>query len=211
MAAAMANSSSQSNPVRPWRHRHRALDLVDRLLSGKSPTSVQRVEGLTAGDLMSRRVVTASPDDDLRQAARTMIVYSVKRLPVVSEGHLVGLVSRADLMHYFDRPDAAIAADVDRTLASPLSAPECHRIASAVDDGVVHPHRDRPARQRRQGGYWCPVANRGRGRRPRRTGGPRSRAWSRQPAGTVGAVSGVISVGHVDAANPGRAPVIPAE
>jgi CBS domain-containing protein len=119
------------------RHRHRALDLVDRLLSGRDPTSLTRITGLTAGDIMSRRVVTASPDDDLRQAAKTMLIYGVKRLPVVSEGRLVGLMSRADLMRYFDRPDAEIAADVERTLADPLSAPEDHRIASAVQDGVV--------------------------------------------------------------------------
>jgi CBS domain-containing protein len=119
------------------RHRHRALDLVDRLLSGRKPTSLDRIVGLTAGDMMSRRVVTASPDDDLRQAARTMLVYGVKRLPVVSDGRLVGLMSRADLMRYFDRPDADIAADVERTLANPLSAPEDNRIASMVHDGVV--------------------------------------------------------------------------
>src|SRR5579859_4183348 len=119
------------------RHRHRALDLVDRLLSGKDATWQQRVDGLTVGDIMTRRVVTASPDDDVRQAARTMLVYSIKRLPVVSEGHLVGLMSRADLMRTFDRPDTDIAADVDRTLASPLSAPEDHGIAGAVHDGVV--------------------------------------------------------------------------
>jgi CBS domain-containing protein len=119
------------------RHRHRALDLVDRLLSGKEPTSLHRIVGLTAGDIMSRQVVAASPDDDLRQAARTMLVYGVKRLPVVSDGRLVGLMSRADLMRYFDRPDADIAADVERTLANPLSAPEDNRIASMVHDGVV--------------------------------------------------------------------------
>jgi CBS domain-containing protein len=118
-------------------HRHRALDLVDRLLSGKDQTSLTRIAGLTAGDIMSRRVVTASPDDDLRQAAKTMLIYGVKRLPVVSEQRLVGLMSRADLMRYFDRPDAEIAADVERTLADPLSAPEDHRIASVVHDGVV--------------------------------------------------------------------------
>jgi CBS domain-containing protein len=119
------------------RHRHRALDLVDRLLSGKDPTSFDRIVGLTAGDIMSRRVVTASPDDDLHQAARTMLVYGVKRLPVLSDGRLVGLLSRADLMRYFDRPDADIAADVERTLVNPLSAPEDHRIVSTVHDGVV--------------------------------------------------------------------------
>lgn len=118
-------------------HRHRALDLVDRLLSGQHPPPLQHAGGLTAGDLMTRRVVTASPEDDLRQAARTMLVNSVKRLPVVSDGHLVGMVSRADLMRCFDRPDEAIADEVDRTLASPLSAPDDHRIVSAVHDGVV--------------------------------------------------------------------------
>jgi CBS domain-containing protein len=119
------------------RHRHRALDLVDRLLSGEDQTSLRRVVGLTAGDIMSCRVVTGSPDDDLHQAARTMLVYGIKRLPVVSEGRLVGLMSRADLMRYFNRPDTDIAADVERTLASPRSAPEDHGISGTVHDGVV--------------------------------------------------------------------------
>ncbi len=73
-----------------------------------------------------------------------MLVNSVKRLPVVSDGHLVGLVSRADLMRYFDRPDADIADDVQRTLASPLSAPDDHHIVSAVHDGEVTLHRNGP-------------------------------------------------------------------
>jgi CBS domain-containing protein len=119
------------------RHRHRALDLVDRVLSSKDATSVRRIEGLTAGEIMTRQVITVSPDDDLRQAARTMLVHGVKRLPVVSGGDLVGLVSRADLMRYFDRSDSDVAADVERTLANPLRAPEDHRIVSSVHDGVV--------------------------------------------------------------------------
>jgi hypothetical protein len=115
---------------------HRGLRWLGHMLEGRGHT-LGRVEGLTANEVMTRRVVTASPDDDLRQAARTMLVYGVKRLPVVSEGHLVGLVSRADLMRYFDRPDADIASAVERTLADPLSALEDHRIVCAVRDGVV--------------------------------------------------------------------------
>ena len=53
---------------------------------------VRKAEGLTAGDLMTRSPVTASPGDDpVEQAVRMMYFLRVKRLPVVnSGGQLVG-------------------------------------------------------------------------------------------------------------------------
>ena len=48
-------------------------------------------------DIMTRGCVTVSPGDDCRQAARSMAAQQVRRLPVVEEGKLVGIVSLADL------------------------------------------------------------------------------------------------------------------
>lgn len=52
----------------------------------------------TAADVMTRRVVTVEPTASIRQAAHLMASRHLKRLPVVDHGHLVGIVSRADLL-----------------------------------------------------------------------------------------------------------------
>jgi CBS domain-containing protein len=53
----------------------------------------------TAGTLMTRPAVTASPDDDLPTTARTLVTSGHRRLPVVAgDGRLVGVVSRRDLL-----------------------------------------------------------------------------------------------------------------
>lgn len=48
-------------------------------------------------ELMTRRLVTAAPDDDLRDAASVMASRQIRRLPVVEHGQLVGMLSLADL------------------------------------------------------------------------------------------------------------------
>ncbi|HEX3575834.1 MAG TPA: CBS domain-containing protein [Rhodopila sp.] len=52
----------------------------------------------TAADVMVRRVYTAREDTTLPEIAELMIAHAVKRLPVLRDGKLVGIVSRADLV-----------------------------------------------------------------------------------------------------------------
>jgi predicted transcriptional regulator len=74
---------------------------------------LEKADGVTAGDLMTSNVVTVKPDDTVEQAARLMYHLQVKRLPVVDAGCcLVGIVSRADLLTVFDRPDGEIRAEI---------------------------------------------------------------------------------------------------
>lgn len=106
--------------------RHR-----DRRWAGKA-------DGLTAGDVMTTNVVTAAPGEQVAVAARRMLTRKVKRLPVVEpDGRLVGIISRHDILRIFDRPDAAIAADLAARLDNPLHAPEAHCVVSDVVDGVA--------------------------------------------------------------------------
>jgi CBS-domain-containing membrane protein len=68
-----------------------------------------KAAGLTAADLMTAPAITVGADDDVAQAARLMHSRRVKQLPVISEdGHLIGIVSRADVLSVYDRPDAVI-------------------------------------------------------------------------------------------------------
>jgi CBS domain-containing protein len=86
---------------------------------------------------MTDRVVTAEPGESIRSAARRMLDRGVKRLPVVEDGRLIGIVSRQDLLRVFHRTDADIAAEIDAKLASPLYAPEDHTVRAVVESGIV--------------------------------------------------------------------------
>jgi CBS domain-containing protein len=69
-------------------------DIVVRgIADGSDPHAVK------AGDIASRDVVTVRPDDDLDDALRLMAQHQVRRLPVVEDGHLVGVVAQADVAH----------------------------------------------------------------------------------------------------------------
>jgi CBS domain-containing protein len=67
-------------------------DIVVRgIADGSDPNAVQ------VGAIASRDVVTVRPDDDLDEALRLMAQHQVRRLPVVDDGHLVGVVATADV------------------------------------------------------------------------------------------------------------------
>ncbi|MEV6191970.1 CBS domain-containing protein [Streptomyces sp. NPDC051920] len=91
-----------------------------------------------AAELMSTPAVTVHPDATVAQAARIMAVRHVKRLPVVDGiGMLQGIVSRADLLKVFLRPDAEIADEVRRTVVSYLFPSFSHAVHVNVSEGVV--------------------------------------------------------------------------
>src|SRR5688572_20006312 len=55
--------------------------------------------GLHAQDAMTRPVLSVSEDVDLDEVATLFEAHRIKRAPVVRDGRLVGIVSRANLMH----------------------------------------------------------------------------------------------------------------
>lgn len=55
--------------------------------------------GLTAGDVMTRKVITADEDTPLEKIATLLERNHIKRVPVLRRGKLVGVVSRANLLH----------------------------------------------------------------------------------------------------------------
>ena len=53
---------------------------------------------MTVGDVTSRRVWTCAPDDEVQVALDAMKTHRVRRLPVVADGSLVGIVSMNDVV-----------------------------------------------------------------------------------------------------------------
>ena len=94
--------------------------------------------GVTAADLMTTAVVTVRPQDTVEHAARLMYDRKVKRLPVTDEsGHLVGIISRADVLSVFDRTDGAIHHEIvnDVLLSEFTGDPKTLQVT--VMDGIV--------------------------------------------------------------------------
>jgi CBS domain-containing protein len=99
---------------------------------------MEKAHALTAGDLMTSPAATVSPDDTLEEAARLMYVRRIKRLPVVdADNHLAGIISRADVLAFYDRPDVEIGEEIRNDIAVCESLADAGRFDVAVTDGVV--------------------------------------------------------------------------
>ena len=64
-------------------------------------------------DVMTRHPVTVRGDLDLAEAIELITSTSVKSVPVVDGAHVVGILSRRDVVHALARTDAEIASQLD--------------------------------------------------------------------------------------------------
>lgn len=74
-------------------------DIVLRCVATESDPEKTQVR-----EIMSRNVITVSPEDDVREATRIMAAEQIRRLPVVQNGKVVGMLSLGDMAktHSFD-------------------------------------------------------------------------------------------------------------
>ncbi len=56
-------------------------------------------EGLSVSDIMSHEVISVDEETPVNEIAALLTERKIKRVPVVREGKLVGIVSRADIVH----------------------------------------------------------------------------------------------------------------
>jgi CBS domain-containing protein len=60
-----------------------------------------RISGVTVARLMSEKVVTALPKTTIFEAERTMTTQGFRRLPIISEGKVVGIITAMDIIRFF--------------------------------------------------------------------------------------------------------------
>jgi CBS-domain-containing membrane protein len=106
-----------------------------------------RTHGMTAGEVMTTDVVSVAETTPLEDIATLLESRRIKRVPVVREGKLVGIVSRADLLRSLASRIAAPRRESDCEIRSallaelkahPSWAPLPAEISVLVQDGVVH-------------------------------------------------------------------------
>jgi CBS domain-containing protein len=108
------------------------------LASGHRRVERAKAKGQVARDVMTSPVVTATPDEVLVKLARVLHDHNVKQVPVTSpDGHVVGIVSRRDLLRVFLRTDEEIRQEiVDEVITRTLWL-DRSSIRVTVAEGVV--------------------------------------------------------------------------
>ncbi len=71
--------------------------VTDRDIIRRCVAAEDDPKGVPVGEIMTRYPAAIAPDDDIRQAAQLMAMQQIRRLPVVQEGKVVGVVSLGDL------------------------------------------------------------------------------------------------------------------
>jgi CBS domain-containing protein len=85
---------------------------------------------------MTRHVVALPEDATVAEAASLMVERAVKRIPIVRDGRVTGIISRRDLLRALARPDAAIRAEVEELLDERVL--QLGEVRVAVLGGVAH-------------------------------------------------------------------------
>ena len=105
-----------------------------------------KTHGRTARDVMTSTVITVTPSDSLTEIAKTLEHRRIKRVPVVRDGKLVGIVTRSNLVQALATADVSKpASHDDRTIRERLlkelnAQPWAHMLTKniVVQNGVVH-------------------------------------------------------------------------
>lgn len=105
----------------------------------------KKTHGLVAGDVMTKGAIVVTEDASLGDVAELLDRRRIKRVPVVKDGRVVGIVSRANLVRAFansPQPEASKQSDhslrdaIDARMKSESWAPHVY-INVGVQDGQV--------------------------------------------------------------------------
>ena len=79
-----------------------SLLFLDLIKTGKDfvelKKEIKKIENVKIKNIMSKKVVSISPEASIFDAAELMDKYDVNRLPVIENGKLIGIIARADII-----------------------------------------------------------------------------------------------------------------
>jgi CBS domain-containing protein len=71
--------------------------ITDRDITTRVVAEEADLATTSVGDVYSQNLISVEPDKDLEEALGLMARHQVRRLPVVEDGRLVGIVAQADI------------------------------------------------------------------------------------------------------------------
>jgi CBS domain-containing protein len=91
---------------------------IDRIQQGN-------IEGKSVSQLMTQRVVTVDVQDSLVEVARAFKENTVRRLPVMDKGAMVGIIGLRDLVRYIREAERTLEGIAPVVRNCELFKPEC--------------------------------------------------------------------------------------
>ena len=80
--------------------------VTDRDLALKVVAEGRDPQTTKVEEVMTRKLITCRPDDDVESAMKAMAQYQLRRIPVVdNDDRLVGIISQADVATRVDEPE----------------------------------------------------------------------------------------------------------
>jgi hypothetical protein len=114
---------------------------------GRLAEEYTHTHGRTVADVMVDKVYSVAPDTPLQEVVQLMERHRIKRVPVLENGLLVGIISRANLLRALALAMTALPAgtsadeEIRTRLAAELAASAWaprYMIEPIVQDGAVH-------------------------------------------------------------------------
>ncbi len=114
------------------------LPVVDEngyLIGMVSEYDIISKRGKTVRDIMSRGVISVGDEASAEQVTTLMGLHGIRRVPIVREGKLVGLVTRSDLLRLYSlvRWTCQTCGDFERGLSKPDKCTRCGSTEFALD------------------------------------------------------------------------------
>ena len=73
-------------------------DKVGKIVGVVSESDIVAKKGKDVKSIMSKKIISVGEQTPVEEIARMMTTHHIKRLPVMTDGKVVGIVSRADIV-----------------------------------------------------------------------------------------------------------------
>ena len=115
---------------------------------GVAPDRFSKAHGTTAREVMTRNVVTVTPETPLDEVAGVLELKRIKRVPVVEDGRLVGILAAPTCCTAWLPPVSAPSGPKAQRTRTAASAAKCRRCweRTVAGKGSRKPRRERQHR-----------------------------------------------------------------
>ncbi len=110
--------------------------VTDRDLALRAVATSHEPHGLAVADIMSRELVTTTPDTPMHDVLQLMKARGIRRIPVMDDGELAGIVALDDVLEELSRDIRELAAEAPRRYRTAPSSSRFEHVRHGIERGL---------------------------------------------------------------------------